>query len=67
MSNLCIFFGVAAVLVYLAGRRDSARDPRLTTVALVLLAAAPLLAGALPKIPLLPEASAGISGEAHIL
>jgi beta-lactamase regulating signal transducer with metallopeptidase domain len=41
--------GVVAVLVYLAGRKDAARDPRLTGVALSLLAVFPLLAPALPK------------------
>lgn len=51
MINLWILSGVASSLVYLAGRRDAARDPRLTTVALLLLAATPLLAGALPKNP----------------
>jgi beta-lactamase regulating signal transducer with metallopeptidase domain len=67
MSNLWIFSGVAAALVYLAGRRDEARDPRLTTVALTLLAAAPLLAAAMPKIPLLPEKAAVVSGETDFL
>lgn len=43
----------AALAVWLAGRRDASRSPRLTAVALVLLAIFPLLLW-LPKIPLLP-------------
>ena len=54
-----IFSGVAAVLVYLAGRRDAARDPRLTGVALVLLAVFPLLASLVPKVAVLPVSSDG--------
>jgi beta-lactamase regulating signal transducer with metallopeptidase domain len=47
----------AAAMVWLAGRRDAARDPRLTLVILILLAGFPLLS-LLPKIKLagLPEA-----------
>jgi len=40
---------VGSALVWLAGRRDSARDPRLTLVVLSLLAAFPLLS-LLPKV-----------------
>lgn len=57
MTSLLIFSGVAAALVYLAGRRDAARDPALTTVALLLLAVFPLLVAALPKIGVLPARS----------
>jgi beta-lactamase regulating signal transducer with metallopeptidase domain len=51
-----LFSLAAAALVWLAGRRDAARDPRLTLVALVLLAGFPLLS-LLPKIEVagLPE------------
>ena len=48
------FSGIAAAAVWLAGRRDAARDPRLTTLCLVLLAVFPLLGAWLPKVPLLP-------------
>lgn len=50
-----IFSLVAAAAVWSAGRRDAARDPRLTLLALALLACFPLLA-LLPKAPLLPAA-----------
>lgn len=43
------FTGLAAVLVWYAGRRDCARDPLLTGVALGLAAVFPLLAALLPK------------------
>ncbi len=49
---------LAASAVWLAGRRDAARDPRLTLLALGLLAAFPLLF-LLPKAPLLPSSGAG--------
>lgn len=51
---MLLFSGIAVAAVWLAGRRDSARDPRLTTLCLVLLAAFPLLGAWLPKVPLLP-------------
>ena len=38
-----VFSLVAAALVYLAGRRDVARDPRLTGTALLLVVLFPLL------------------------
>jgi len=52
------------LLVYLAGHRDPARDPRLTTVALTLLAALPILVAVAPKIELLPASfdASGTSG-----
>lgn len=48
----------AAALVWVAGRKDSARDPRLTLLILVLLAAFPLLS-LLPKVEIagLPAAT----------
>ncbi len=45
---------LAAGLVFLAGRKDAARDPRLTVLLLVLSAAFPLMLGLLPKIEVLP-------------
>lgn len=48
---------VAAAAVWFAGRRDSARDPRLTLLALGLLAGFPLLFF-LPKIEVLPPSQA---------
>lgn len=53
MNALIVFPLLAAAAVWLAGRRDASRDPRLTTLALALLAIAPLFL-LLPKIPLLP-------------
>ncbi|MGC4017198.1 MAG: M56 family metallopeptidase [Luteolibacter sp.] len=53
MNALIVFPLLAATVVWLAGRRDTSRDPRLTTLALTLLAIAPLFL-LLPKIPLLP-------------
>jgi beta-lactamase regulating signal transducer with metallopeptidase domain len=46
---------VCALLIWLVGRRDPARDPRLTTLALALAAAAPIFPF-LPKFSLLPAA-----------
>ena len=54
MHALAIFSGIAVVAVWLAGRRDAARDPRLTTLCLALLAVFPMLVAWLPKVPLLP-------------
>jgi beta-lactamase regulating signal transducer with metallopeptidase domain len=61
MIAMLLFSGVAALLVLLAGRRDPARDPRLTVLALGLLAVFPLL-GWLPKLPVLPAQAAGGGG-----
>jgi len=52
MPALALTF-IAALAVWLAGRRDPSRDLRLTTLALGLLAAAPLFP-LLPKLPLMP-------------
>jgi beta-lactamase regulating signal transducer with metallopeptidase domain len=52
-----IFSGLAAVAVWLAGRRDAALDPRLTTLCLVLVMVFPLLGAWLPKLALLPAAT----------
>ena len=55
-----LLFSVIAVLaVWLAGRRDASRDPRLTTLCLALLAVFPVLAVLLPKLPLLPAVVVG--------
>lgn len=53
MIPLLLFPALAAAVVWLAGRRDPARDPRLTTLSLGLLALFPLLL-LLPKLPILP-------------
>jgi beta-lactamase regulating signal transducer with metallopeptidase domain len=55
MIPLLTFPIVAAGLVFLAGRKDSARDPRLTITLLAMLALFPLLTIFLPKLPILPE------------
>ncbi|MES2923055.1 MAG: M56 family metallopeptidase [Verrucomicrobiota bacterium] len=52
------FSGVAALLVFLAGRNDKARDPRLTVLALALLAVFPVLLACLPKFAVLPVRAA---------
>lgn len=54
MIAMLIFSGLAALLVYLAGRNDRARDPRLTLLALGLLAVFPALLLFLPKFAILP-------------
>jgi len=58
MIAILAFPIVAAALVLLAGRKDVARDPRLTLVLLVLLAFLPLIGMALPKVEVL-HAGAG--------
>jgi beta-lactamase regulating signal transducer with metallopeptidase domain len=65
MIAMLTFSAVAALLVFLAGRRDAARDPRLTLVALGLLAVFPLLWFFLPKVGVLPvNAHSAPAGEA---
>jgi len=54
---------VAAALVFLAGRKDMARDPRLTVALLVLSAAFPIIATMMPKLGILP-APGGMVGDA---
>jgi beta-lactamase regulating signal transducer with metallopeptidase domain len=54
MIAMLLFSSVAAALVFLAGRRDKARDARLTGWVMALLVVFPLSAF-LPKIALLPE------------
>jgi len=52
---LLLLTAFAALAVWLAGRRDPSRDPRLTTLAVGLLVLAPIFP-LLPKLPLLPSA-----------
>ena len=56
MIATLLFTFIAAGLVLLAGRRDMARDPRLTMALLLICGAFPFLATLLPKWTLLPEA-----------
>jgi beta-lactamase regulating signal transducer with metallopeptidase domain len=46
---------IAAALVFLAGRKDAARDPRLTVLLLIMLGVFPLMTTFLPKIQVLPS------------
>ena len=58
-----LFSLFAGAMVYLTGRRDPARDPRLTGWALILLGIYPLLAACLPKwIGLFPTSAAADFG-----
>ena len=63
MIPILTFSTIAAGLVFLAGRKDAARDPRLTVLLLVLLAVFPLMAVMMPKIGILP-AAVGVTSEA---
>ena len=68
MNNLPILLALPALstlLVWWAGRKDAARDPSLTTLALALAAAAPLFP-LLPKLAVLPwgETAAPETGSA---
>lgn len=45
---------IAAGLVLLAGRKDAARDPRLTLFLLVLMASLPAMVALVPKVAVLP-------------
>ncbi len=54
MIGLMIFSGIAALIVWFAGRKDSALDPRLTAAVLALLLVFPLLVLAMPKVSVLP-------------
>lgn len=56
MIALIAFSLIAALLVLLIGRRDRARDPRLTLTLLLLLASQPLICAAMPKMAVLPAA-----------
>ncbi|MEO8616132.1 MAG: M56 family metallopeptidase [Luteolibacter sp.] len=63
MIPVLLFSIIASGLVFLAGRCDAARDPRLTVLLLALLVVFPMMAMMLPKIGILP-AAAGVTGEA---
>ena len=58
MIALLLFSVMAAGIVWIAGRKDAALDPKLTTVALGLLAVFPILMAAMPKLAILPVAAA---------
>lgn len=62
MIAMLLFSVFAALLVFFAGRRDEARDPRLTVLVLGLLAVFPVLWLILPKYGILP-ATAASSGD----
>lgn len=63
MIALIAFPIVAALLVFAAGRKDSARDPRLTLSLLALIAAFPFMAMWMPKLAILPVPAATNSGQ----
>jgi beta-lactamase regulating signal transducer with metallopeptidase domain len=56
MIPVLTFSIIAAGLVFLAGRKDAARDPRLTVLLLILLSVFPLMLVMMPKIAVLPAA-----------
>jgi len=58
MIALVIYSILTLVLVLLAGRKDAARDPRLTFSLLICMAFIPLLGALLPKFEILPTTSA---------
>lgn len=53
MISTILFTFLAACLILLAGRKDQARDPRLTLFLLVLIAILPLMSLILPKVEIL--------------
>ena len=57
---MLLFSAATALLVFLAGRNDKARDPRLTVLALALLAVFPLLLAVVPKFAVLPGPVANV-------
>lgn len=63
MIPVLTFSVICPALVYLAGRKDAARDPRLTMLLLILLGAFPLLSAVLPEIPLLPSHEGAPAGK----
>lgn len=62
MIALLTFSLIAAGFVLLAGRKDTARDPRLTFSLLMLMALLPVMGAFLPKFGVLPSSS--VSAEA---
>jgi len=67
MIALLTFSIIAALLVFLIGRKDSARDPRLTLTLLILLASYPLIWMLMPKLVVIPANPALPSGESMML
>lgn len=63
MIALLAFPFIAALLVSAAGRKDAARDPRLTFTLLTLLAVFPLMSLWMPKVALLPSSGGAQTGE----
>ncbi|WAC18230.1 M56 family metallopeptidase [Luteolibacter sp. SL250] len=55
MIALLLFSVLAAAAVWLAGRKDPALDPRLTTVVLALLGVFPVLLVVIPKLIVIPQ------------
>jgi beta-lactamase regulating signal transducer with metallopeptidase domain len=51
------FLLIAATLIFIAGKKDIARDPKLTLILLALLIVFPLASSILPKFQILPSAS----------
>ncbi|MFT3992311.1 MAG: hypothetical protein QM680_12970 [Luteolibacter sp.] len=58
MISILLFSVIAAALVFIAGRKDAARDPRLSVTVLVWLLAFPVFRGVLPKWEILPGIAA---------
>ena len=54
MIAIILFSLIAGGLVLLAGRKDAARDPKLTFTLLMLMAVIPLISHFLPRIEILP-------------
>lgn len=64
MIALLAFPLIAALLILVIGRRDRARDPRLTLTLLLLLASQPLICAAMPKLAVLPATLATATPDA---
>lgn len=58
--TLVIYSIITVLLVLLAGRKDAARDPRLTFSLLICMAFIPLMGALLPKFEILPTASTSL-------
>lgn len=55
MIETQLFLLIAAALIFIAGKKDIARDPKLTLILLALLIAFPLASSLLPKFQILPS------------